>query len=196
MTPAPSQRQPEFGRAAPGRPRPADAADLDLAALREGGNDAAAHTPAPRWLRSALGLLTLLLAAGGIYFIHVLLAFKAEVESDITAIYGPYPNVAIIFVIFPAWAALCYFLYEALRLGTGRSLRAAPRAMAAGAGCAVLLLIAGLGLIPMMRHHDNHFARLHGYIRCASPFDPAHVRIYALKTYTDAYGCPTVSLPH
>lgn len=188
MTNEPPQRN--FGRARPAM-APDEPAPLDFASLRGGEGPA----QAPRWMLYAALAILLALLAGGIYFVHATLAFKAAVNANVTTIYGPYPPFALVFVIVPVIFGILYFVLDYFHFKTGVPAYASPRGIAIL--LAVFAVLAALSYLPvsLIRHGDNGFARAHGYVRCASPFDPQHVRVYAEKTYVDMYGCPTVTLP-
>lgn len=180
-----------FGRARP--PAPEDQPALDFNALR-GGGTALAATP-PRWMSAVLPAIMLGFLLGGLYFIHVTLAFKSAVMANTTTIYGPYPPFAVIFAVIPAYCGIFYFLLDLFRLKTGISPFTNPRGIAVSTATAIILIALIYWPISLIRHNDNAFAAGHGYIRCSSLFDPHHLRVYALKNYVDVYGCPTVSLP-
>ncbi len=61
----------------------------------------------------------------------------------------------------------------------------------------LFLALGSLALLPVtvIRHSTNAFATAHGYIECSSPFDAAHIKVYAIKSYVDTYGCPTYTVP-
>jgi hypothetical protein len=180
-----------FGRAR--RDTAEDRAGVDFGALRGGGTEVAAE--APRWMLPVLLAILVCLLLGGVYFIHAMLAFKDAIEANITAIYGPYPPFAAFFVIIPAYCGVFYFLLDFLRLKTGAAPFSTLRGSAICLGAALVLLALIYPPMALIRHNDNEFALGHGYIRCASLFDPHHTRVYALRSYVDLYGCPTVTMP-
>jgi hypothetical protein len=180
-----------FGRAKPVAQD--DGAPLDFDSLRGGGHDTSPKSP--RWFGPVVLAAVILLFAGGFYFIHLTLAFKAAILTNVTAVYGPYPPFAAIFVAIPAACLIFCLILDFVRLKTGSDPFSTVRGIAAfAAGGTVLLILCYLPL-SLIRHHDNRFAESHGYIRCSSPFDPHHIRVYALKNYVDDVGCPTVTLP-
>jgi hypothetical protein len=148
--------------------------------------------------RAAITALAATLAAvllGTLYFVHNTLAFRNAILTNTTSVAGPYPNTAVIFVIIPALCGAFYFLLDYIGIKTGVS----PFKTAEGIAGSVILGIAllALSLVPaaMLRHQDNAFALEHGYVRCSSLFDPARQRVYAMRSYVDAYGCPTAAPP-
>ena len=177
-----------FGRGKP--PAPADAETLDFASLR--GEPAVAEYPP--WMLPILAATFLGILLGAIYFIHVTLAFRNAIISNVTDIFGPYPDYAVIFVMIPAFFGPFYFLIDYLRIKTNIHPYKTPQGIA---GTLLLGLVLGtLALLPVtvIRHNTNAFATAHGYVKCSSPFDPAHVKVYAIKSYVDTYGCPTYTV--
>jgi len=181
-----------FGRATQTEAK-VDDEPIDFNALRGGPADNGADYP--RWMIPILIATFLGILLGAIYFIHVTLAFKTAVMLNVTDIFGPYPDFAVIFVMIPAFCGPFYFLIDYLRIKTNINPYTSPQGIA---GTIVLFLVLGsLSLLPvsLIRHHSSAFARAHGYVRCSSPFDPQHIRVFALKSYVDTYGCPTYTVP-
>ncbi len=151
--------------------------------------------PAPRRTVIVLGVAGCLMLGGFVYFFRVLLAFKTSILNNATAVLAPYPAGVIIYAIIPLFAGLYYLALEQFRLQTGLSLLKTPQGLGASVGVALLLLLASTLPGKLLRQFDDHFATSHGFIRCASPFDPDHVHVYAMQSYVAAFGCPTVTLP-
>jgi hypothetical protein len=182
--------KPSFGRNTQ-TPRP-NHTELDFNALRGGD---AAHTGAnPRWMLPIAIVTFLGLLGGGWYFISTLLAFKTAILANQTSVLGPYPNFAVIFVIIPAFCGPFYFLIDYLGIKTGIRPFTSPQGIAATIALGIVLLTVSFLPVTLIRHKDNVFATEHGYGYCFSPFDPQRVHVYALRSYVDTYGCPTVNI--
>ena len=186
VTPA----KPSFGRQVQA-PR-ADHAELDFNALR--GGDAGHGGANPRWMLPIAIITFLGILAGGWYFISTMLAFKTAILANQTSVLGPYPNFAVIFVIIPAFCGPFYFLMDYLGIKTGISPFTSPQGIAATIALGIVLLSLSFLPVTLIRHKDNVFASEHGYGYCFSPFDPQRVHVYALRSYVDTYGCPTVNI--
>lgn len=162
---------------------------LDFASLR--GGPAPPENPPfmiPIAIVTFLGIL-----AGAWYFIDITMGFKNAVLLNVTDIYGPYPDFAVIFVMIPAFCGPFYFLIDYLRVKTDIPYND-PRGIA---GILLLFVVLGtLAALPvsLIRHHTSGFALAHGYVRCSSPFDPQHIRVFALRSYVNTYGCPTYTV--
>jgi hypothetical protein len=181
-----------FGRSQAAAPvtQAADPDALDFTALRGGPADAPDF---PRWMLPILAVTIIGILLGAFYFIHVTLAFKTAIMLNVTDIYSPYPDNAVIYVMIPAFCGPFYCLIDFLRLKTGIS----PRSPAGIAGIFVLFVALGaLALLPIsvIRHHTVAYAAAHGYTKCSNQFDPQHIKVYALKNYVEAYGCPTYTV--
>lgn len=183
--------KPSFGRGQKSAGQ--DQSGFSIEELR-GGN--AEYSPqAPRWMLSILLATTIGILLGGMYFIHVTVAFKSAIIANETSVAGPYPSFAVIFVLIPAFCGPFYFLMDYLGLKTGINPFTTPQGIGASITIGLILILVSLLPVSVMRHKDNTFANQHGYIRCASPFDPQRVHVFALQAYVNEYGCPTVGIP-
>ncbi len=187
--PPPPPSPPAFGR---GQHHAPAAADIGLAALRDGGTPPAETRP--RWLLPAGAACAVFMLLGGGYFFHVMLGFQKAIQASATSLEGPYPSSAVLFFVLPLFCAMGYFLLDYLRLKTGIALFTTPKGLAIVVGVTVFMLL--LLQIPgaLIHHMDDAFAAQHGYAWCSSPFDPARQHVYALQSYISSYGCPTFSL--
>lgn len=183
--------RPAFGRAKAVAPENQPA--LDFAALR--GDAGEEGAPPSRRMIAILIAIMLTLVLGCLYFVHVTLAFKSAIEANITAVYGPYPPFAVVFAVIPAYCGIIYFLLDFIRFKSGVGPFTSPRGIAVSVAGGIFL--AALCYLPILlvKHNEISFATGHGYTLCSSLFDPHHIQIYALKTYVDAYGCPSAAPP-
>jgi hypothetical protein len=187
--------RPSFGRgqANAATRAPVDQPGFSLDELRGGNADYAAQ--APRWMFSITLATMIGILLGAFYFIHVTLAFKTSIIANETSVPGPYPSFAVVFVLIPAFCGPFYFLMDYLGVRTGIHPFTTPQGIGATITIGLILFLVSFLPVSVIRHKDNAFANQHGYIRCASPFDPQRVHVYALQSYVNAYGCPTVAVP-
>ena len=144
---------------------------------------------------SILSLTTLGVLLGGYYFFYVLLNFKNAIVANATEVPGPYPNAAVIYLVIPVLFGVFYVLMDYLQINTGINPYRSPRGIAIA--IATVILLWAVSGVPgdVIKHVTNRFTAQHGFAMCSSPFDPQHLHVYALQTYTAAYGCPTVPPP-
>lgn len=177
----------------PAEPATPPAGGLDFEMLR--GRNAPQTLQITRLTITILSVLAAAVLLGGWYFIHTMLRFKTSALLTQTAILGPYPNEVVIYVTIPILGVLLYVFLDYFKIKTGLHPFKTPQ----GIGVTVLAfsLFWAISGLPgtLIKHETNAFAAAHGYEKCSSLFDPQHIRVYALSSYVESYGCPTAAPP-
>jgi hypothetical protein len=138
------------------------------------------------WVLPGVLLLTLLL---GVYFLHVVVPFKALLAEQQTMVSPPFPADVVIIPLVPFFVFLVAAWAMVYRLVAGRHVFAAPGAWAASLGA--LYLIAHLtGTISARVHNaQTAMALEHDFGVCSDP-GPAHNNAtLVLRAYAQQIGC-------